>query len=123
MRVTPLPSDQSRMPRDLTSGKSNDSLDVPGSERAKHNSRGRLAEFILILSISLATAALATHVLVHWLGIRSGGVGYKIVGSTGAPPTALAEGSSLMRDAISWQEVSNTIGATIENWFAAGGSP
>lgn len=48
---------------------------------------------------------------------------YKILGSTGAPPTALAEGSSLMRAGISWQEVADTTRVTIENWFAAGSSP
>ena len=36
---------------------------------------------------------------------------------------ALAEGSSLMLDGLSWTRVSKELGSGIENWFVAGSSP
>jgi hypothetical protein len=56
------------------------------------------------------------------LGIRTGAIGYKLL-AEGDRPLALAEGSSLMLDGLSWARISKDFGQGIENWFVAGSSP
>jgi hypothetical protein len=83
----------------------------------------RWFQLILVALAAVLLASLGNYWLVHWLRIGTGGIGFKILGVQKEAPRALAEGSSLMRDAISWQPVSDAVAATIENWFVAGSSP
>ena len=83
----------------------------------------RWFQLILVAMAAVLLASLGNYAVVHWLGIGTGGVDYKILGAQNGAPRALVEGSSLMRDAISWQRVSDAAAVTIENWFVAGSSP
>ena len=83
----------------------------------------RWFQLLLVITTALMTASLTTHAVVRWLGIRTGGVSYSVLGIGNRTDRGLAEGSSLMRSGIRWQEVSDAVGATIENWFVAGSSP
>lgn len=80
-------------------------------------------QLLLVMLTALIAASLTSHAVVHWLGIGTESVTFSILGSGEGAPPALAAGSSLMRSGISWQKVSDVVGATIENWFVAGSSP
>lgn len=68
-------------------------------------------------------AAIGSHLVVHILRIRTGGVGYKLLGHRNGKPLAFAEGSSLMVEGLAWERISQELGVGIENWFVAGSSP
>jgi hypothetical protein len=80
-------------------------------------------KLLLILAAALATTAAGSHGLVHWLRIRTGGIGYNFWSERDGKRTALVEGSSLMLEGLSWKRISMRIGTGIENWFVAGSSP
>ena len=78
---------------------------------------------VLLLFICIAIAALGSHLVASFLKIRIGAVGYKLLADGSQKPFALAEGSSLMLDGLSWKRISKAFGQGIENWFVAGSSP
>lgn len=78
---------------------------------------------VLLLCICVAVAALGSHVIARFLRIRTGAVAYKLLAKGNQKPLALAEGSSLMLDGLSWKRISNAFGQGVENWFVAGSSP
>ena len=78
---------------------------------------------ILVLCSCVALTAIASHLVCNYLRIRVGAVGYKLLAKGNQRPFALAEGSSLMLDGLSWNRISNAFGQGIENWFVAGSSP
>jgi hypothetical protein len=80
-------------------------------------------KFVIVICIVAAVVATASHLLVRCLSIRTGGVGYKLLGDAGGKPLAFAEGSSLMCDGLAWERISQEVGCGIENWFVAGSSP
>ena len=83
----------------------------------------RRLQLAIVLCIVTAVAATASHLLVRYLSIRTGGVGYKLLSDAGGKPLAFAEGSSLMVDGLAWERISQELGCGIENWFVAGSSP
>jgi hypothetical protein len=80
-------------------------------------------QLLLLLGVCVAIAAIASHFVVSSLRIRTGAVGYKLLATGNQKPFALAEGSSLMIDGLSWKRISEEFGQGIENWFVAGSSP
>jgi hypothetical protein len=84
---------------------------------------GRSASLIFVLSVALAIVSVIDHATVVWLRIRTGGIDQRHLATLQGAPVALAQGSSLMLDAISWQRVANSIRVSVENWFVAGSSP
>src|SRR5689334_4035505 len=104
MRLKPAPPDQLGAARCEAQGKSGDQSHHIAVARSIGSSWWRRVELILVLALTLAITSAISHAVVKSLRIRLSGVGYKILGTNGQPPTAIAEGSSLMRDAISWQQ-------------------
>ena len=92
----------------------------PPSLRESMTSKVKL---VLLLCICVAIAAVGSHVVASFLKIRTGAVGYKLLADGSQKPFALAEGSSLMLDGLSWKRISKAFGQGIENWFVAGSSP
>jgi hypothetical protein len=78
---------------------------------------------LVFAGLCFAIAAIGSHLVVYILGIRTGGVGYKLLGGEGSEPLAFAEGSSLMVEGLGWDRISRELGVGIENWFVAGSSP
>lgn len=77
----------------------------------------------IVLFFAVGIAAGCSHSMVRLLGIRTGGMGYKLLASGNEKPLALAAGSSLMVGGLSWKQISQECGVGIENWFVAGSSP
>jgi hypothetical protein len=81
-----------------------------------------------IAFLSLALCSLANYALALWLGLPlsapwSRGTGiYRRIGPEGGAQVFTA-GSSLLIQGVSWPEVSESLGAGIENWSVGGSSP
>ncbi len=81
-------------------------------------------ELGLIFCSAIVIASAISHVMVRELGIRTGGIGYKLLGESEEGKTlAVAQGSSLMVEGLAWRQISKTMEVGIENWFVAGSSP
>ena len=93
------------------------------SDRKAADRLSRKRSLFLVVSVAIAIAAMGSHLVVYLLGIRTGGVGYKLLGREGGEPLAFAEGSSLMVEGLGWDRISRELGVGIENWFVAGSSP
>ena len=96
--------------------------DMEGRLRFSNESSKRRLRLILVICASLLLAAIGSHVTARLLGLRTTAIGYKLL-AKGNQPFALAEGSSLMVDGLSWSRISKNINVGIENWFVAGSSP
>jgi len=85
--------------------------------------RNRKLQLWVSLLAAIGIASIGSHAMVRLLGIRTGGVGYRLLAPGSGAPLALAEGSSLMASGISWELIAKEVGMGIENWFVAGSSP
>ena len=83
----------------------------------------RWLQLALVLLVTVAVTTVASHLVVGSLGIRTGAIGYKLLAIGKSPPFALAEGSSLMIDGLSWKRIGEKFSQGIETWFVAGSSP
>ena len=78
---------------------------------------------VLVLFVCIAIATLTSRFVAYFLKIRIGALEYKLLADGDQKPFALAEGSSLMLDGLSWKRISEAFNQGIENWFVAGSSP
>lgn len=84
-------------------------------------SRG--AGLILIVLTVMVLAAIGSHLVVSWLGIRSGWGDHRVAGSEFAGPLANVAGSSLLGDALDVPLACRTLQQGMQTWFVAGSSP
>jgi hypothetical protein len=86
------------------------------------NSRRKL-ELIVILSTVVAMCSVASHLAIHWLGVRTGAVGYHHYGAERQKAETALFGSSLAYDGLDWQRICQLRGGAIESWATPGSSP
>jgi hypothetical protein len=96
---------------------------LPCRSASLHESKKSALRLLSLLCVCVIIAALGSHFVATFLKIRTSAVGYKLLANGNQKPFALAEGSSLMLDGLSWRRISNAFGQNIENWFVAGSSP
>ncbi len=78
---------------------------------------------IAVLFLAILLAAGISHLLVNWLGIRTGVVRHRIVGEAYSGDRVFLAGSSLVFDAFAMDEVADRLQKCMETWFVAGSSP
>ena len=104
--------------------------DVPRSSASGSRPR-RLAflvkrrlRLVLILAVSIAICAAASHVAVGWLRIKAGNWGgYKRYGPKEKNALAILHCSSPGYDGIDWDQIGEVLGGAIESWATPGSSP
>ena len=96
----------------------------PEDEKAAGRRRiNRATELILITLVVILLAALGSHLVVSWLGIRSGWGEHRVAGTEWNKPLANVAGSSLLGDALDVQLACRTLEQGMQTWFVAGSSP
>lgn len=83
----------------------------------------RKLQLIIILCLAIGIAALGSHFVMFWFGMRDTSAEQRIYGNTKVKNLAFAAGSSLMEDGILFEEISRVFGIGIESWFVPGSSP
>ncbi len=83
----------------------------------------RRTQLIFILVAVTGLAALGSHLVVSWLGIRSGWGEHRVAGREWNKPLAYVAGSSLLGDALDVAQASRTLEQGMQTWFVAGSSP
>jgi hypothetical protein len=83
----------------------------------------RRLRLLLILAVSVAICAVASHVAVGWLRIKAGWGGYKRYGPQEKNALAILHCSSPGYDGIDWGQIGEVLGGAIESWATPGSSP
>ena len=78
---------------------------------------------MLILAVSVAICAVASHVAVGWLKIKAAWGGYKRYGPNEKNAVAILHCSSPGYFGIDWDQISEALGGAIESWGTPGSSP
>jgi len=80
-------------------------------------------KLILILCMAMGIGSIASHGLIHWLGIRSSHSGYRHYGSEDLKPQTILHGSSIAWDGLDWGQISEVLDKAIDSWITPGSSP
>lgn len=83
----------------------------------------RALQLVLIALAATLLAAIGSHLVVAWLGLRSGWGDHRVAGKEWNKPLANVAGSSLLGDALDVQLACRTLQQGMQTWFVAGSSP
>lgn len=83
----------------------------------------RWIQLILIGVLVTMLAAVGSHLVVKWLGMRAGWGEHRVAGSNWPKPLAYVAGSSLLGDSLDVQLACQTLEQGMQTWFVAGSSP
>jgi hypothetical protein len=85
-------------------------------------SRGSKTQLLLVSAAALILSIAIDQWLADWTQMRIPVMTYRRIGPTEGPQVFIA-GSSDLQFALSWSEVSKTLGEGMENWGSAGTTP